>query len=146
MLKSSCQCHSSCLESSYASVYSFLGPRRPLIQPSISVPSTRPRQNFPEFIDELKHCRQASGTPQIIYFLKAIQIWTKIQIQIQIQRQIQIQIQRQRQIKGEAETPMVWYIYIIARIKRFQLRAQNLDSLTYFWRRHWIGFISLPAY
>ena len=26
---------------------------------------------FPESIDELKHCRQASGTPQTIYFLKA---------------------------------------------------------------------------
>ena len=49
----------------------FLGPRGPLIEPSISVPSTRPARIFPEFIDELKHCRQASGTPQIIYFLKA---------------------------------------------------------------------------
>ena len=35
------------------------------------VPSTRPATIFPEFIDELKHCRQASGTPQIVYFLKA---------------------------------------------------------------------------
>ena len=39
------------------------------------VPSTRPVHPsapiFPEFIDELKHCRQASGTPQIVYFLKA---------------------------------------------------------------------------
>ena len=30
-----------------------------------------PATIFPEFIDELKHCRQASGTPQIVYFLKA---------------------------------------------------------------------------
>ena len=35
------------------------------------VPSTRPATIFPEFIDELKHCHQASGTPQIVYFLKA---------------------------------------------------------------------------
>ena len=51
----------------------FLGPRGPLIEPSIPVrPSVHPSaQIFPEFIDELKHCRQASGTPQIIYFLKA---------------------------------------------------------------------------
>ena len=51
----------------------FLGPRGPLIEPSIPVrPSVHPSaQIFPEFIDELKHCRQASGTPQIVYFLKA---------------------------------------------------------------------------
>ena len=48
----------------------FLGPRGPLIEPS-SVPSRPPATIFPEFIDELKHCRQASGTPQIVYFLKA---------------------------------------------------------------------------
>ena len=50
----------------------FLGPRGPLIEPSIPVrPSVHPSaQIFPEFIDELKHCRQASGTPQIVYFLK----------------------------------------------------------------------------
>ena len=35
------------------------------------VPSRPPATIFPEFIDELKHCRQASGTPQIVYFLKA---------------------------------------------------------------------------
>ena len=51
----------------------FLGPRGPLIEPSIPV---RPSFHlyapiFPEFIDELKHCRQASGTPQIAYFMKA---------------------------------------------------------------------------
>ena len=35
-------------------------------------PSTRPPATiFPEFIDELYHCRQASGTPQTLYFLKA---------------------------------------------------------------------------
>ena len=52
--------------------FRFLGPRGPLIEPSIPVPSTRPPATiFPEFIDELKHCRQASGTPQIVYFLKA---------------------------------------------------------------------------
>ena len=39
----------------------FLGP----------VPSTSPSTFFPEFIDELKHCRRASGTPQTIHFLKA---------------------------------------------------------------------------
>ena len=39
----------------------FLGP----------VPSTSPSTIFPEFIDELKHCHQASGTPQIAYFMKA---------------------------------------------------------------------------
>ena len=43
----------------------FLGPRGPLIEPSIPVhPSAT---IFPE----LKHCREASGTPQIVYFLKA---------------------------------------------------------------------------
>ena len=40
----------------------FLGPRGPFIEPS-SV--------HPPIIDELKHCYQASGTPQIVYFLKA---------------------------------------------------------------------------
>jgi len=45
----------------------FLGQRGPLIEPSSVHPSAT---IFPEFIDELKHCRQASGTPQIIYFLK----------------------------------------------------------------------------
>ena len=55
----------------------FLGPRGPLIEPSIPVhPSVRPPVRppatiFPEFIEELKHCRQASGTPQIAYFMKA---------------------------------------------------------------------------
>ena len=55
----------------------FLGPRGPLIEPSIPVhpsvhPSVRPPATiFPEFIDELKQCRQASGTPQIAYFMKA---------------------------------------------------------------------------
>ena len=53
--------------------YTFLGPRGPLIEPSIPVhPSVRPPATiFPEFIDELKQCRQASGTPQIAYFMKA---------------------------------------------------------------------------
>ena len=46
----------------------FLGPRGPLIEPSSVHPSA---PIFPEFIDELKHCRQASGTPQIAYFMKA---------------------------------------------------------------------------
>ena len=31
----------------------FLGPRGPLIEPSISVPSNRPTTIFPEFIDKL---------------------------------------------------------------------------------------------
>ena len=34
-------------------------------------PVRPPATNFPEFIDELTHCRQASRTPQIVYFLKA---------------------------------------------------------------------------
>ena len=46
----------------------FLGPRGPLIEPSSVRPSA---PIFPEFIDELKHCRQASGTPQIVYFPNA---------------------------------------------------------------------------
>ena len=49
----------------------FLGPRGPLIEPSIPVHPSRPAAIFPELIDELKHCRWASGTPQIVYFLKA---------------------------------------------------------------------------
>ena len=53
-------------------VISFLGPRGPLIEPSPVRPSVHPSATiFPEFIYELKHCRQASGTPQIVYFLKA---------------------------------------------------------------------------
>ena len=38
-------------------------PSRPSVRPPATI--------FPEHIDELKHCRQASGTPQIVYFLKA---------------------------------------------------------------------------
>ena len=34
------------------------------------VPSTRPATIFPQYIDELKHCCQASGTPKTVYFLK----------------------------------------------------------------------------
>ena len=40
---------------------------RPPVHPSVRPPATI----FPEFIDELKQCRQASGTPQIAYFMKA---------------------------------------------------------------------------
>ena len=40
---------------------------RTFVRPSIRPPAPI----FPELIDELKHCRQASGTPQIVYFLKA---------------------------------------------------------------------------
>ena len=62
---------SSCYDVSFV----FLGPRGPLIEPLIAVPSVRPSTPstpiFPEFIDELKQCRQASGTPQIAYFMKA---------------------------------------------------------------------------
>ena len=62
---------SSCYDVSFV----FLGPRGPLIEPLIAVPSVRPSPPstpiFPEFIDELKQCRQASGTPQIVYFIKA---------------------------------------------------------------------------
>ena len=38
-------------------------PSRLSVHPSTTI--------FPEFIDELKQCRQASGTPQIAYFMKA---------------------------------------------------------------------------
>ena len=38
-------------------------PVRPSVHPSATI--------FPEFIDELYHCRQTSGTPQTIHFLKA---------------------------------------------------------------------------
>ena len=47
-------------------IFGFLGPRGPLIEPSSVHPPI-----FPEFIDELFHCRQTSGTPQTIHFLKA---------------------------------------------------------------------------
>ena len=40
---------------------------RPPVRPSTRPPATI----FPEFIDELKQCRKASGTPQIAYFMKA---------------------------------------------------------------------------
>ena len=52
-------------------LFLFLGPRGPLIEPLPVHPSTRPATIFHELIDELKHCRQASGTPQMVYFLKA---------------------------------------------------------------------------
>ena len=54
----------------WSAVYTgwFLGPRGSLIQPSI--PVRPPALIFPEFTDDLKYCRQASGTPQIVYFLK----------------------------------------------------------------------------
>ena len=57
----------------YFSFFIFsLGPRGPLIEPLPVRPSVHPSATiFPEFIDELKHCRQTSGTPQTIYFLKA---------------------------------------------------------------------------
>ena len=62
----------------FALFYFFLGPRGPLIEPSIPVhPSVRPPATiFPEFIDELKQFNSgsetvASGTPQIAYFMKA---------------------------------------------------------------------------
>ena len=52
--------------------FPFLGPRGPLIEPlSVRPPVRPPATIFPEFIDELKHCRQASGTPKTVYFLKA---------------------------------------------------------------------------
>ena len=53
-------------------ILGFLGPRGPLIEPPSVHPSVHPSATiFPELIDELKHCRQASGTPQTIHFLKA---------------------------------------------------------------------------
>ena len=54
----------------WSAVYTgwFLGPRGSLIQPSI--PVRPPALIFPEFTDDLKYCRQASGTPQIVYFFK----------------------------------------------------------------------------
>ena len=48
----------------------FLGPRGPLVEPSIS-PPVPSATIFPEFRDELKLYRQVSGTPQTIHFLKA---------------------------------------------------------------------------
>ena len=78
----------------------FLGPRGPLIEPLSVHPSRPPATIFPEFIDELKHCRQASGTPQIVYFLKAHDVSYPNSDKIQIQTQIQRQLQRQKQIKG----------------------------------------------
>ena len=47
--------------------------RGPLLEPSISPVrlSVRPATTFPEFIDELLQCRQASGSPQTVHFLKA---------------------------------------------------------------------------
>ena len=52
----------------------FLGPRGPLVEPSMSVHPSRPpvpsATIFPEFIDELQHCHQASGAPHIVFFLK----------------------------------------------------------------------------
>ena len=87
----------------------FLGPRGPLVEPSMS-PSRPVHPSatiFPEFIDELEHCPQASGTPQTVYFMKADDVSYPIQTKIQIQRQIQIQIQIQKQIKGKPMTPMM---------------------------------------
>ena len=57
----------------------FLCPRGPLIKPSIPVQCppvhpSRPATIFPEFTDEQLHCRQASGIPQTIYFLKAVDV------------------------------------------------------------------------
>ena len=95
----------------WSAVYTgwFLGPRGSLIQPSI--PVRPPALIFPEFTDDLKYCRQASGTPQIVYFLKTHDVSylnsDKNFKQRQMQRQIHRQMQRQIQIKGEAETPMV---------------------------------------
>ena len=88
-------------------LFLFLGPRGPLIEPLPVHPSTRPATIFHELIDELKHCRQASGTPKIVYFLKADDVSYPNSDKIQIQTQIQRQIQRQRQIKGLPMTPMV---------------------------------------
>ena len=42
------------------------------MEPSIPIrPPVPSAPIFPEFIDEPKLCRQASGTPQTVYFLKA---------------------------------------------------------------------------
>ena len=62
---------------------------------------------FPEFIDELQHCPQASGTPQIVYFLKAHGVSYPNLDKITNAKLRQRQIQRQRQIKGKPETPMM---------------------------------------
>ena len=65
--------HESHFHSLFLRTYcNFLGPRGPLIEPSPVRPSVHPSATiFPKFIDELKDCRQASGTPQTIYFLNA---------------------------------------------------------------------------
>ena len=81
--------------------FAFLGPRGPLVEPSMFRPvhpSTRPATIFPEFIGVLKHCRQASATPKIVYFLKAddVSYPNRDKMQIRIQRHIQRQIQRKR--------------------------------------------------
>ena len=80
----------------------FLGPRGPLVEPSISppVPSRPPARNKFSWVH-----RWAVTLPSGLWWWKlmmsAIQIWTKIQIQRQIQRQI----------KGKPMTPMMWYIF-----------------------------------
>ena len=60
---------------------------------------------------ELKHCRQASGTPQIIYFLKAHDVsYPNSDENSNTETNTKTNTEtnkRQRQIKGEAETPMV---------------------------------------
>ena len=86
----------------------FLGPQGPLIEPLISVPSVHPSAPiFPEFIDELKHCRQASGTPQIAYFMKADDVSypnsnTETNTKTNTETNTKTEID-----KEEAETPMV---------------------------------------
>ena len=100
-----------------------LGPRGPLIEPSISVPSVHPSYNKFSWVH-----RWAETLPSGLRDpLKSYIFWKPLmsaiqiriiqiqgQIQRQIQRQIQIQIQRQiqrqRQIKGKPDTPMMWYI------------------------------------
>ena len=58
--------------------------------------------------------KELKKAPKVSYFgpLKPYIFWKPMMSAIQIRSKIQIQrqIQRQRLIKGEAETPMVWYI------------------------------------
>ena len=50
----------------------FFGPWEPLIEfPPVCSFIHSPTPIFPEFIVELLHCRQTSGTPQTVYILKA---------------------------------------------------------------------------
>ena len=88
-------------------LFLFLGPRGPFIEPLPVHPSTRPATIFHELIDELKHCRQASGTPQMVYFLKAHDVsYPNSDKNFNTETNTKTN-RKTRQIQGEAETHMV---------------------------------------